>query len=584
MGNSPAQVALEILGDARGAEAALTKLEQRGLQASRQLSQGFVQTTRASQQLGGLAEKAGLQSARGFQQANDAALLLGRTTGIVLPQQLSKVLARSSLIGPALSAAFNVAVIGGFGVALASLIPKIFELSQEFGGFTRRMREDFARAIEENNRKLVEFTTIGFGRAFLGETNLRIATLESEKAILERNAALAQLQRNLIAFAQIQLRLRNISNEELVLNARRIAQLEQLTALTQQQREESERLAKGAATDAARRLAESEVAAARAFQQRFEGIALQQGLIVRATREVQAALSPLPPELDRFIARQMVINQLAAGTTREFLTQQNVLALSVERAAAFGQEMERVNAAIAGQAGGFPFEFEETSIRIAEALDAPIQKSILTRQELVALGQQASLSFAQISGSVEGAGGVVLRVLSQMADQFLNQIAVQQAVAASTVATETTKKISTLSALKEIAAVKAVTEFAEGLAALGRYDFWGAAQHFGSSAVFAGVTALQIASAAGAFGGGGRVAGPGAGVAGPQGAAPGVLSGQGQQGQGTVTRTVFIEGLDPSKLFTGQQVMDLIDALNDATQNGGAVLRATTANFVEARS
>jgi hypothetical protein len=64
-----------------------------------------------------------IQSAQS--QALDASRLLSNELGIGLPRQITKFLASSEAIGPALSVAFNASLVLGMGAAIVAVIPKL---------------------------------------------------------------------------------------------------------------------------------------------------------------------------------------------------------------------------------------------------------------------------------------------------------------------------------------------------------------------------------------------------------------------------------------------------------------------------
>jgi hypothetical protein len=88
------------------------------------------------------------------QQANAAAMLLGRTFGVILPQQLTRFLGTSKLIGPLLANAFNVAILAGFAGALIALIPKVKEVAESLGGMTEEMKKQAAAQVELNQKQV----------------------------------------------------------------------------------------------------------------------------------------------------------------------------------------------------------------------------------------------------------------------------------------------------------------------------------------------------------------------------------------------------------------------------------------------
>lgn len=158
--------------------------------------------------------------------------------------------------------------------------------------------------------------------------------------------------------------------------------------------------------------------------------------------------------------------------------------------------------------GGIGDVIEPTAEQL-EALGEAVRKSGL---DFVDLGQQAALAFAQMAGAARGAGGVMLRIMAMIASQILNEIALRQAEVVATGVAEAGKATITLGALKQLAIVRAVTEAAKGFAALGSFNFWSAAQHFASAALFGTVGGMQVMAIVGAIGGRRGAGAPGAGA------------------------------------------------------------------------
>src|SRR6267142_1512617 len=95
------------------------------------------------------------QLAKDHQRAHDAASLLSRTVGVELPRSLEKVLASSKVIGPALSSAFNVAVLAGFSVAIVDLLQKIPEITDRIFDWTGSLKAQ-SEAQAKVNSQLVD--------------------------------------------------------------------------------------------------------------------------------------------------------------------------------------------------------------------------------------------------------------------------------------------------------------------------------------------------------------------------------------------------------------------------------------------
>src|SRR4051794_40841501 len=69
------------------------------------------------------------------ERARQATTLFARTLGVEMPQALEKVISKSSLIGPLMTAAFNVSIVVALGAAVVALVPRIEEAASAMGGF-----------------------------------------------------------------------------------------------------------------------------------------------------------------------------------------------------------------------------------------------------------------------------------------------------------------------------------------------------------------------------------------------------------------------------------------------------------------
>lgn len=87
--------------------------------------------------------------------AKDSADILKDTLGIQLPRELTKLIASSKLIGPALAASFNVIAIIGF-IGVLKQVPELFdEMAAAVTGWDEKAKESYESVIEQN-KKLIE--------------------------------------------------------------------------------------------------------------------------------------------------------------------------------------------------------------------------------------------------------------------------------------------------------------------------------------------------------------------------------------------------------------------------------------------
>jgi hypothetical protein len=129
-------------------------------------------------------------------QANEAAELLSEGIGVRIPRNIRRLIAESSLIGPALSAAFGIGAVVGIAGLIADLAPKIAAGASELGGFTREMQKADAAAHELNQKLFIAFRTPQEGIERLGQVNERIKAnsqlVEQQRALWDNgNAAVS---------------------------------------------------------------------------------------------------------------------------------------------------------------------------------------------------------------------------------------------------------------------------------------------------------------------------------------------------------------------------------------------------------
>ncbi len=203
---------------------------------------------------------------------------------------------------------------------------------------------------------------------------------------------------------------------------------------------------------------------------------------------------------------------------------------------------------------GLRAETTATFASIVEASRRAMPAFEQTTQAIERLSRTSMTAFEQMRGHTERWSSSATSTLARVVELTQRQIAVERLSAAETGRAEAQKTLLHKAAVQERAVVEAVKEAAAGFAALGDFNFWSAAQHFASAALWGSLAALQIASAVGAFGGGGgnvgaRGARPGADAVRPYespGPAPqpasGLVGGGGVARQPTGTVNVMIMG------------------------------------------
>ena len=178
----------EINADSSKAQAALGEF---AAQVSQLTNQAFVP---AWEQTGAAATKAGEQTAQAMvrsgteiRQANAAAMILERQFGVHLPRSINTMLARSSLIGPALAMAFAPTVVLLFAENIPKLIHGIQDAASALGGFGEAARKAFAESVKASDDALTHFggltkeARIVTGQFLILQTNQHLAGLEAER-------------------------------------------------------------------------------------------------------------------------------------------------------------------------------------------------------------------------------------------------------------------------------------------------------------------------------------------------------------------------------------------------------------------
>ena len=158
MGSAPApEIKVKITGEDTGVSAAIKEL---GVQLQ-QLKRTQDDAASSARGLGSAEEGAG----RSMREAREGAKLLSEETGVHLSRGLTGILAKSSMLGPLLNAAFPIAAAIGFGEVLASAAEKFSMLIANTFIYTEAMKQAYAAQVAvnadfvkraEDNKKLAE--------------------------------------------------------------------------------------------------------------------------------------------------------------------------------------------------------------------------------------------------------------------------------------------------------------------------------------------------------------------------------------------------------------------------------------------
>jgi hypothetical protein len=171
-------------------EANLAKFESQMTQASNLAKRHASEMSRAHK-----------QSAR---ESREAMELLGDTIGIRLPRELRKVISESSLVGPALAAAFKVGVVGAIVAEVIDLLPKIKTLSEELVGFGDAAKQVLKDVAAENENLRAGFDKIRAAQQAGTLIGLQGTAADHQKAINSANDLAIAEERRSVALVKAQ--------------------------------------------------------------------------------------------------------------------------------------------------------------------------------------------------------------------------------------------------------------------------------------------------------------------------------------------------------------------------------------------
>jgi hypothetical protein len=187
MGSAPApEIKVKITGEDTGVSAAIKEL---GVQLQ-QLKRTQDDAASSARGLGSAEEGAG----RSMREAREGAKLLSEETGVHLSRGLTGILAKSSMLGPLLNAAFPIAAAIGFGEVLASAAEKFSMLIANTFIYTDAMKAayavqlavnaDIAKRAEENKKLDEESSMMG-----LKGTQKEVAEIRKKGEEIDKVAA-----------------------------------------------------------------------------------------------------------------------------------------------------------------------------------------------------------------------------------------------------------------------------------------------------------------------------------------------------------------------------------------------------------
>jgi gas vesicle protein len=116
------------------------------------------------------------EMSKSTEKARESAMLFAETTGVHLPRALAKVLAHSSMIGPALNAAFSISAAVAFAAFLVDVASRIGEFTSKISSAGQDMKV-FEEAVTKTSRAMQGPQTFTEMAARVLETTKRIEEL-----------------------------------------------------------------------------------------------------------------------------------------------------------------------------------------------------------------------------------------------------------------------------------------------------------------------------------------------------------------------------------------------------------------------
>lgn len=155
--------------------------------------------TVALQNIGTEAEKTAGRTKEQIEKASSAVDKLGDLIGVKVPGDLTKMLAASETIGPALEAAFAPLQIIAFIQFAVELADKIKTIAENLGGWTKEAKENY-EALVRQNRAIIEFNEkLADGKRRLNEVGHSGSALTKIQIENDR-AHRAEIEKKIIAY------------------------------------------------------------------------------------------------------------------------------------------------------------------------------------------------------------------------------------------------------------------------------------------------------------------------------------------------------------------------------------------------
>ena len=448
-------------------------------QAQAALGQFQSQTQAATGAAAAASEDFGRRSVQSVGNSTHAARLMTEVMGIQLPRAITSSIAHMETFQAISSVAFSAAIIIYFIENLDRMRTKIAEGALALGGYSKEMQKMFEEAIKANEKMLSGFKTSELGKILVNETNLRISALEQEKAHWD---SLTEGIGKIDVIAQKNLR--EVNSQLAILYTRREAQEEALTEVADKENKARTQGAKEAAIEQRRLSNEQYADQKRAAEEFYKALKEFEQQAAKDAKALTTEQAKLDEEMRKNSIAVMPAWISAIGTAS---AAENRLT-DAQRSAL--PPMELVNSSLVRQ-------WQNTRALVDEWNDRELPAR---RQIEIQIQRQANAAKLEIDAVRQEyeTGKITLaqrRVQALLQEELAQERATIQAGVS---------LLQTIGFRRAAAIVEAVWETAQGFAALGRQQYWEAAQHFMSAAEYgivagrASTTATVVATGAGA--------------------------------------------------------------------------------------
>jgi hypothetical protein len=238
-GLKTSQQAVDNFGKTTRQTQAAMGLMERGFKAdtANKIAQGWENAAKKADVFGQAYKKAGDTAVKSTENAAASIQLLTREIGINLPEGVTKFLSKSSMIGPAMSAAFSGVAVLGLIQVLAQL-PALFDkISGAITGWDETAKRAYANFLDYNRqavRRLEELRQMQAGISMLGLTGMPLADAqlaEAKRRLADFDEEMRKTERELTRLQELQEQSTVIHEGQVVQfpDAKRAARIVELT-------------------------------------------------------------------------------------------------------------------------------------------------------------------------------------------------------------------------------------------------------------------------------------------------------------------------------------------------------------------